>query len=74
MEINYRARYISSAGQEIDKKLTDKLVNQFVFFQLSFDLFLLISCTMITLRCHVISSMRLIYFFFQSKDFVSAVF
>ena len=60
MEINYRVRYISSAGQEIYKKLTDKLVNQFVFFQLSFDLFLLISCTKITLRCLVISSMRLI--------------
>lgn len=54
MEIKYRVRYISCAGQEIDKKLTDKLVNHFAIFQLNFDLFLLISCTMITLRCHVI--------------------
>lgn len=53
MEINYRVRYIRSVGQGIDKKLPDKLVSQFVIFQISFDLYL-ISCTVITLRCHVI--------------------
>ena len=53
MDINFGVRYHSNSVQGIDEKLTDKLVNQFVIFQLSFDAFLLILCAMITLRCHV---------------------
>lgn len=36
MEINYRVRYPSSAGQEIDKKLTDKFLNPIFNFSANF--------------------------------------